>query len=738
MFERRPEQGQGARRIAPPQMMIREEVRIFATLRALPGLERLGEQRVVLLPQSVGEVGGDDLQDLVMVEAVVRPDRAHDARPSLDLREVLQHRDPLAFEHSREVIGIELVALHGARVEQRPLCLRQVREPPLDQVAHRARNLDLLDDPRLDPRSVGPLGEELALPKPADHLEDEERHAVRLQGDGAGEAVRQRLAPEGILEELHDLPCRESPDRQAAEGVEPAEMGGFVLGQAGPGRADEQRTVSGDGTGEGEEEMATVGRREVEVVDHPDEWLLRRQSLHQLHHDGRQGIAFDSRTALRGRLVSEERRQGRDERARGVEVLAKPFLESGRTEVVADRIGDPAHASGRGIAAVEDVDAFVSEVTEEGIHEPCLSDPGLALEQDRIAPAVARALPGRTQHAEALVAAMQRRLPSHRDLRHVGRGQQDLRLPGDPPVGRLSGRQHLAQESRRRQAIGGGLRRQRREDLREERRDVGNDLVRSNGNLVQVRGDDFGRAVVAKGMRGRCQLVEEQAERVDVRRRADLRVLPELLRRSVEQRPGELSLARQLDRAFDQARDAEIHEPHVVIRRDQDVLRLQVPVDDPFCMDRVEAGRDLSRDFPQERLGHDAEFVLQFAQRPPLDVFHHQEMEGLPVHLEGVGVQGRDDVLVAHPATEVGLPQEALEEAVLSEEVRVDQLDGDGRTRVPAELRFRQPRAPDGPHPARAEFLFDPVAAEERPLHGGTVHRLSTRKASASRFRRTG
>ena len=86
-------------------------------------------------------------------------------------------------------------------------------------------------------------------------------------------------------------------------------------------------------------------------------------------------------------------------------------------------------------------------------------------------------------------------------------------------------------------------------------------------------------------------------------------------------------------------------------------------------------------DVAAQLLGHAAELVEERAQRPSLDVLHDEEVDGAAVDVDRVGVERRDDVLVADALADLRLAQEPLEEAAPRQEVRVDHLDGDSRRR---------------------------------------------------------
>ena len=60
-------------------------------------------------------------------------------------------------------------------------------------------------------------------------------------------------------------------------------------------------------------ELPAAEVREVDVLDDPEEGLLRGQAPHQVDEDGVERVVFDGRTAVGWSLVPQHRREGRDE-----------------------------------------------------------------------------------------------------------------------------------------------------------------------------------------------------------------------------------------------------------------------------------------------------------------------------------------------------------------------------------------------------------------------------------------
>ena len=207
MRERRVEPGQRPRGPAPPEVVGREGPgRLPGDGVRGRGGHRLGDRRVVLRAELDRDVPVEDLLDLVVVEAIALRAAPDHARPALQRGESLEHDEPLHPPHRGDQVRAEGVALHRADVEDRALLLRQAGDAGADQVANRGGDLDLLDEARRDERAVLLPLDEVPLAEPPDHLEHEERDAVRLVRDLGAELVRERLAPERVPEELDDLP----------------------------------------------------------------------------------------------------------------------------------------------------------------------------------------------------------------------------------------------------------------------------------------------------------------------------------------------------------------------------------------------------------------------------------------------------------------------------------------------------------------------------------------------------
>ena len=278
---------------------------------------RLGEQRVVLGAEVRRQRLVNDLLNLVLVEAGEVAVVSHQTKAPLDLGQAAQHAHALFVEHPCDQGGIKRHALHGAYIEDRALLLCETAHAVVDEILDRGRHLDLVDHLRLNVAAVGQLFDELPLPEAADHLEDEERHAVRLLRDADAQLLREVLAAERVFEQLDCLTRAEARERNAPEVLEPAERRQV---EARPRRRHQQQPVVLDGARHCQQEGMALLRRELQVVHDPDRGLLGRQRLHEVHDDGLQRITPERLGSDRRALMLQQRREGGHERRRDGEV----------------------------------------------------------------------------------------------------------------------------------------------------------------------------------------------------------------------------------------------------------------------------------------------------------------------------------------------------------------------------------------------------------------------------------
>jgi hypothetical protein len=230
-----------------------------------------------------------------------------------------------------------------------------------------------------------------------------------------------------------------------------------------------------------------------------------------------------------------------------------------------------------------------------------------------------------------------------------------------------------------------------------------------------------GRLAVERAVT-REHLVEDRAEGEDVASRVG-RLSPHLLRRHVAERAehdarlGARRGGRQirlLAPAFlgvRQFRQTEVEDLEPAILRDEEVLGLQVPVDNPLLVGRCEAVRNLHRIVDRLALRESAVRKPQ-AQRLTLEQLGNDVGRAF----EGADVVDRQDVRVVERPGRLRLLLEAAQPLRIAREGGRQDLD----RHVP--LQPLVPRAVHLAHPAGAERGEDLVGAELRPSCQG--HRL--------------
>jgi hypothetical protein len=347
-------------------------------------------------------------------------------------------------------------------------------------------------------------------------------------------------------------------------------VGELVLGQPRSCGDEQERAVRADRAGQGEHQLAALLRRVVDVLDDPERRLLVCQRLHEVADQRVQRVAAE-RLRVRGRaLVLDQRGKRRHEPRRGAEIGPQRFLQAGRPELLQDRGGKTAQSARRGIRAIEDVGVATVEAVQELVDETRLAQPRLAVDEHRAARPLARLLPRVGQQLQLPLPPVDRRLAAH-----LQRGPvlaQGL-LPRRPPGGPFAVVDDAPQLLRRSEALVGMLGQERSHHLREERRHLGVGLRRGARLEAQLRLNAPGRIVAPERVVAGRELVEHDAQRVEVRgRRALLRT--ELLGSRVQQRADEVAGAGQRHRRLLELGDAQIHDPHVLVVGDEDVLGL--------------------------------------------------------------------------------------------------------------------------------------------------------------------
>ena len=133
--------------------------------------------------------------------------------------------------------------------------------------------------------------------------------------------------------------------------------------------------------------------------------------------------------------------------------------------------------------------------------------------------------------------------------------------------------------------------------------------------------------------------------------------------------------------------------------------------------------RDLASDVAAELLGDAFELVEEPPQVLALDVLQHQVSVGMPALEHLVAAERADHALVLDRRPDLGFAQEAHEEALGLQQVRMDDLEGDASALLEAGCPSGHRRGVDLPHPARAQLAVDRVRPQPRTtLQGQGVY----------------
>ncbi len=218
----------------------------------------------------------------------------------------------------------------------------------------------------------------------------------------------------------------------------------------------------------------------------------------------------------------------------------------------------------------------------------------------------------------------------------------------------------------------------------------------------------------------------------------------ELLGRHVPDLP--LDDARRRSRSRELARrlrDAEVEDPRPPVDADDDVLRRDIPMDEPerfahlvgSLVRRVQPGESIDEDRRDAPNAHGLAPLPRGAQemgeRSACHVLHH-EQELTP---RGDHVERRDHVRMRDPSGEARLLREHLDERGVPGEMRVEPRVRD---------RAREPCVTDDApevhrrHPSRGDLLAQLVATEPLRARGGRDHRRLVRTRPGGRGRRRG
>ena len=207
------------------------------------------------------------------------------------------------------------------------------------------------------------------------------------------------------------------------------------------------------------------------------------------------------------------------------------------------------------------------------------------------------------------------------------------------------------------------------------------DGIRDAGPDSRAIADGGGAVALPRPDAGE-HLVQDDAERVDVRRRGR-RLAAGLFRAEVVDGPHGRPGQRQL-RLGDRPGDAEVGDLHLAVAADEDVAGLDVAVDEPGGVGRGERARHGGPDAGDLARRQGAAALEDGREVLPVDQLHDDVRAG---RVRAVVVDGHD-VRVAQRRGRLGLLAEARREVGIAQVLGAEQLD----RHVAAELGVHAPR----------------------------------------------
>ncbi len=217
------------------------------------------------------------------------------------------------------------------------------------------------------------------------------------------------------------------------------------------------------------------------------------------------------------------------------------------------------------------------------------------------------------------------------------------------------------------------------------------------------------RGVSLERNAARQHFVEDDPQRINIRPLIRLFAL-HLLGRHVFRRPDHHPSARD-PFASERPGDPEVHDPGVPVLVDHDVLRLEVPVDDPQTMGLGQSLAELLGDRDGPAYAERARLADEPLQVLARNILHGDEGRALgPAQVEHPA-----DVAVTDLPGEFQLVRETLDRLPIEGDLRLEELEGD------LLLDVGVVDLVDASHAAVAQFLDDLVAAGESGARGEFV-----------------
>ena len=203
----------------------------------------------------------------------------------------------------------------------------------------------------------------------------------------------------------------------------------------------------------------------------------------------------------------------------------------------------------------------------------------------------------------------------------------------------------------------------------------GSELGRSHGHLGEVLHRDLDRAVACERHFTGKKLEEHDPGGVEVGGLVDRRAAC-LLGRQVLRRADDRPFLGHLTRPG--TRDPEVGDLDHALGVDDDVVRLDVPMDHSVAVRVPQSGQYLARVGNRDGNRARAARADQLLQRPSLDVLHDDEVRAIGL----AAVEDRDDVRMREPRGVRRLAAEALDELLVVRVAPVQHLDRDATAQL--------------------------------------------------------
>jgi hypothetical protein len=253
-----------------------------------------------------------------------------------------------------------------------------------------------------------------------------------------------------------------------------------------------------------------------------------------------------------------------------------------------------------------------------------------------------------------------------------------------------------------------------RQDIVERRRHARATSARTRRLVLQMRVDRRDLRAARERHLARQTLEQHAPQRIQISPAVDL-VAPDLLRRDVVDGPHHLPAHRRpatRRRVLGQPEVRQIDVLDAALHRDQRIARLDIAMDQPTRMRRVQGAGELCHKRHRALRSQRSIAPQQSPQVGALDVPHPDVQQAIDL----AGLEDRHDARVIDRRRQARLRQETLAKAVVLRQLRRQEL----QRHPPTEPQIL--RTVDGTHAAAPDQRLQPVTTQLRPNRGTRSH----------------